>query len=58
MLCEPEDDLDICPVPAVSDVVGEKAPRVVVVLVGEKDAYTIRAFWGCIIVVAPDDAQV
>jgi hypothetical protein len=38
MLCEPEDDLDVGPVPAVSKVMREKAPRVVVVLLGEQDA--------------------
>lgn len=58
MFCKPEDNLDVCPVPAVSDVVGEEAPRVVVVLVWKEDAYTVRAFGRRVVVVAPDDAEI
>jgi len=55
---QPKDDLDVCPVPAVSDMVGEETPGVVVVLVGEKDAYTVGALGVGIVEVAPDNAEV
>lgn len=58
MAREPENDLHVCPVPTVSDMVGEETPRVVVVLVREKDAYTIGALRARIIEVAPDNAKV
>lgn len=57
MLCHPEDELDIVVVPAVSEVVGEEAPGVVVVLVGEEDPYAFSANGVCVVVVAPNDAQ-
>lgn len=38
VVAKPEDDLDVGPVPAVTQVVSEETPRVVVVLVREEDA--------------------
>lgn len=58
MTCEPENDLDIGPVPAVSEVMGEETPRVVVVLIWEEDAHTLVTYGVCVVVVAPDDTEV
>jgi hypothetical protein len=55
---KPEDNLDISSMPTASDVVGEEAPGVVVVLVGEQNTHAVVALWACIVVVAPDDAEV
>ena len=55
---QPENDLDIRPVPAVADVVREEAPRVIVILVREEDAYSVIALGGYIVVVSPDDAEI
>mgnify|MGYP003624084313 CR=1 FL=1 len=56
--CQPEDDLDVSPVPAVPKMMCEEAPWVVVVLVREENAYTIVALRIRIVVVAPDDAEI
>lgn len=55
---QPEDDLDVGPVPAVSEVVCEEAPRVVFVLIGEHNAQAVVALWIRVAVVAPDEAEV
>lgn len=57
MLGEPENDLDVCPVPAVAKVVGEEGPRVVVVFLGEENADTVFVDWRGVVVVAPDKRQ-
>jgi hypothetical protein len=57
VLRHPEDELDVIVVPAVSEMVGEEAPRVIVVLVGEEDANTVGSFGAAVVVVSPDDAQ-
>ena len=44
--------------PAVAHVVGEEAPRVVIVLVWEEDAQTIQPLWIGARVVSPDQAKV
>ena len=54
---EPEDDLDIGPVPAVAEVVGEEAPRVVVVLFGEQDAHALLVDGAGVVVVPPDQTE-
>lgn len=58
MACQPEDDFDISPVPAVSKVMCKEAPWVVVVFVREEDAHTIITLRACVVIVSPDDAQV
>lgn len=58
MLGEPEDNLDIGPVPAVSQVVSEETPRVVVVFVGKQDAYTLLSHWAGVVVVPPDKTEI
>lgn len=58
MLGEPEDNLDIGPVPAVSQVVGEETPRVVVVFVGKQDADTLLSHGASVVVVPPDETEV
>jgi hypothetical protein len=55
---QPENDLDVGSVPTASDVVGEEAPRVVVVLVGKENAHTVVTLGARIVVVAPDDAEI
>lgn len=54
----PEDELDIVVVPAVAQVVCEKAPAVIVVLCGKEDAHAIRFLWLGLVVVAPDDTKI
>jgi hypothetical protein len=56
--CHPENDLDIGPVPAIADMVGEEAPRVVVVLIGEENAHAIVARRARVVVVSPYDAKI
>lgn len=58
MSCEPEDDLDVGVVPAVSKVMCEEAPWVVIVLVWEQNADALLILWACVVVVAPDYTQV
>lgn len=53
----PEDELDIVVVPAVSKVVGEEAPGMVVVLIREEDANAVIILRAGVVVMAPDDAQ-
>jgi hypothetical protein len=55
---QPEDKLDVVAVPAVAQVVGEEAPRVVVVLVGEEDAQTVHSLRVGVGVVTPDQTEV
>jgi len=57
VLGEPENDLDVCPVPAVAKVMGEEGPRVVVVFLGEENADTVFVDWRGVVVVAPDKRQ-
>ena len=57
MVAQPEDDLDVGPVPAVAQVVGEEAPCVVVVLIGEEDTQAVGAFGALVHVVAPDETE-
>jgi hypothetical protein len=54
---KPENNLDIGPVPAVSQVVGEETPRVVVVFVGKHDAHTLVSHRAGIVVVSPDETE-
>lgn len=58
MLAQPENDLDVSPVPAVAKVVGEEAPCVVVVLIREENAQTVVALGALVHVVAPDKTEV
>ena len=58
MAAQPEDDLYVGPVPAVAKVVGEEAPWMVVVLIGEKNAQTVSTFGALVHVVAPDETEV
>jgi hypothetical protein len=55
--CEPEDDLDVGPVPAVAEVVREEAPGVVVVFLRKEDADAVVTLGGQVVVVPPDDAE-
>ena len=57
MSCHPEDDLNIRLVPAVTKVVREETPRMVVILVGKQDTDAVVAYRTGIVVVSPDDAQ-
>ena len=57
VLGEPEDDFDIGSVPAVSEVVGEEGPWVVVVFFGEEDAHAVFIDWAGVVVVAPDETE-
>ena len=57
MSCHPEDNLDIGLVPAVSEMVGEEAPRVVVVLVGKENAHAVLLCGSSRVVMSPDDAE-
>ena len=57
MLSEPEDDLDVGPVPAVSKVVGEEAPGVVVVFLGKQDAYALIADGASVVEMPPDETE-
>lgn len=58
VVTQPENDFYISPVPTVAKVVGEEAPRVVVVLVGEKNAEPIITLGALVHVVAPDKTEV
>lgn len=53
MLRHPENDLDVGPVPTVAEMMGEEAPGVIVVLVGEQDAHTVIIYGIRIVVVSP-----
>lgn len=57
MLGEPENDLDVCPVPAVAKVVGEEGPRVVVVFFREENANTVFVDGRRVVIMAPDKRQ-
>lgn len=57
MFRQPEDDFDIGPMPAVAEMVCEKAPRMIIVLVWEEDAHTIVLHRAGVVVVAPDEAE-
>ena len=57
VLGKPEDDLDVGPVPAVSKVVGEEAPRVVVVLFGEKNAHALVSDGAGVVVMSPHKTE-
>jgi hypothetical protein len=57
VLGEPEDNLDVGPVPAVSKVVGEETPRVVVVLIGEKNAHALVADGAGVVIMSPDKTE-
>jgi hypothetical protein len=57
MFGEPEDNFDVGPVPAVSDMVREEAPRMIVVLLGEQDAQTVVADGTGVVVVSPHEAE-
>lgn len=57
VLGEPENDLDIGPVPAVSEVVGEEAPGVVVVFFGEQDAHAVLVDGTSVVVMSPHKTE-
>ena len=54
MLGEPEDDLDVGLVPAISHMVGKEAPGMVVVLFGEEDAHSLVVLGTSVVVMPPD----
>jgi hypothetical protein len=58
VVAQPEDDLDVGPVPAVAQVMREEAPGVVVVFVREQNAQAVVALGALVHVVAPDDTEV
>jgi len=57
VLGEPEDDLDIGPVPAVSEVVGEETPGVVVVFLWEEDAHAVLVDGAGVVVMSPHKTE-
>ena len=57
VLGEPENDLDVCPVPAVAKVMGEEGPRVVVVFLGKQDAYALIADGASVVEMPPDETE-
>lgn len=58
VVAQPEDDLDVGPVPAVAQVMREEAPGVVVVFVRKQDTQAVGALRALVHVVAPDDTEV
>lgn len=58
MVPHPEDELDVVVVPAVAQMMREKAPRVVVVLVGKEDANTLHVLRVTAGIVSPDYAEI
>jgi hypothetical protein len=57
VLGEPEDDLDVGPVPTVSEMVCEEAPGVVVVFLGKEDAHAVLVNGPGVVVVSPDETE-
>jgi len=57
VLGEPEDDLDIGPVPAVSKVMGEETPGVVVVFLWEEDAHAVLVDGTGVVVMSPHKTE-